>query len=476
MSTPEPRLIIDISTLARWQGPPVGIPRCQAKYAEYALRELPQAVFTIFDPRNARYRPMSRDAADAIITGRMKPELTMMPDPTRVRRRTIDSVPTALQPAYWWVTKLRRKLLERLEDWRLRSLSEATRKRIASIQDWLITPKLRGLYYDSANLRIERPSLDSIVGAPLELTSADTTLAMQSDWSHTSISAIAAMRQKAGSRHVVLCHDIIPILFPQWYSDGDVKLFTTYYDQAFAVADKVIFTSHCSRRDADVYCKSIGAKIADSAVVPMGTDVLPRQPVDGGLPQGLSKDRYVLYVSTIEPRKNHAMLVEAWRWLVRQGMVEATGFKMVFVGRPGWMMGSFFEDLRNDKELAGTIVHLTGITDQALAALYQHAAFCVYPPLYEGYGLPPVEALASGKAVIASSAGPIAEIVGDFAVCLDPNDVDAWTAQMGAWMQDTTDRNRYAARAASEYQPLSWEASSESFYEAVAEVTKPETS
>ena len=464
----KPRAIIDISTLARWHGPPAGIPRCLAKYAHYALETLPQALFTIFDPRVMRYRPLSSDSAAAIIDGHMKPDLTMMPDPTQTRRRTIDSVPKPLQPAYWWVTKLRRKLLEQSEDWRLNAKSERFRQTIANLQDMLITDKLKGLYYDDDQRRIERPLLDSITDKPLELRPSDTTFAMQSDWAHTSISAIAKMRRKAGSRHVVLCHDVIPIVFPQWYSALDVELFSTYYRQAFAVADRVIFTSNCSRIDAEAYCRSIGVAIADSRIVPMGTDMLPRQASDVSPPNGLVKDRYVLFVSTIEPRKNHAMLVAAWKRLIRSGAVGvgAAGFKLVFVGRVGWKMGSFFEDLKNDTELQQTVMHLTDISDRTLSALYQHAAFCVYPPLYEGFGLPPMEALASGKAVIASSAGPIAEIVGDFAVCIDPMDVDVWTEKMRAWIADPTERNALAARAAAQYRPLTWDASAERFFEA----------
>lgn len=461
------RLIVDLSTLARWQGPPVGIPRCQAKYADYALREIPEAIFTVFDPRSMRYRPLIRDAAAAIIHGRITPDMNMMPDATNMRRRTIDSVPHSLRPAYWWVTKFRRKLLGLLENWRFATADEARRARLAQIQDLFITDKVRSLYYRADGVRIERPNLDSIIGPPVELTADDITVAMQSDWSHTSIEDIARMRQAAGSRHVVLCHDIIPILFPEWYSGRDVDLFTRYYDRAFAVADRVIFTSNCSARDADAYARSIGVTIADSRVVPMGTDVLPRQAADTPLPKSLERGRYVLFVSTIEPRKNHAMLVEAWRRLVRSGVVARTGFKMVFVGRRGWMMGSFLEDIAADPEIGPTIVHLSGIPDETLAALYQNAGFSVYPPLYEGYGLPPVESIASGRAVIASNAGPIAEVVGEFGVCLDPHDVGAWAERMGAWMTDPAEREALAAHAASAYRPITWDEAAKNFFAAV---------
>ena len=444
------------------------------KYADYALREIPGAVFTLFDPRSAKYRPLRPDAAKAVIAGTLKPEMSMMRDPVFIKKRTIDSIPRPLHPAYWWITKSRRKLIEVLEDRRIGAASDKQRERWDRLQRRLISPKMHGLHYDPSNQRIDRPSLNSILGPPIELTREDTTLAMQSDWVHTDIEETARAHRLSGSRHVVMCHDVIPILYPDWFKQNDADLFKRYFDRAFAVADRVTFTTKASEQDARTYCKSIGLTLPDTRVVPLGTDVLSHgRRGDAALPAPLLQGRYALYVSTIEPRKNHRMLLEAWKRLVGQGVVPNAGFKLVLVGRPGWKMGGFLEDLKADDDLRDTVVHLTDISDGTLARLYQDAGFCVFPPLYEGFGLPAVEALAAGKAVIASRAGPIADIVGDFGVCLDPTDVDAWSAKIGEWIADPTERDALSAKAKAQYRPLSWDQSSKLFFEAVLDRKKP---
>ena len=100
-------------------------------------------------------------------------------------------------------------------------------------------------------------------------------------------------------------------------------------------------------------------------------------------------------------------------------------------------------------------MHLSGVNDAMLSRLYGDAAFCVYPPKFEGFGLPPVEALALGKALIVSNAGPMPEVVGDFALCLDPDDIDAWTAKLREWISGSPERERFAVRARSAHQPRS---------------------
>lgn len=86
--------------------------------------------------------------------------------------------------------------------------------------------------------------------------------------------------------------------------------------------------------------------------------------------------------------------------------------------------------------------------------------------IYEGYGLPPIEALARGKALIASTGGPIPELVGDFAVCLDPHDTKAWEGRMRDWMSGADEPARLAARAARDYRAVTWEESARLLFDA----------
>jgi glycosyltransferase involved in cell wall biosynthesis len=129
-------------------------------------------------------------------------------------------------------------------------------------------------------------------------------------------------------------------------------------------------------------------------------------------------------------------------------------------------MDDFVAELNGDPELKQSLLHLSGIDDAALSKLYADAGFCVYPPKFEGFGLPPIEALAAGKALIVSNAGPIPEVVGDFALCLDPDDLEAWTTHLRDWINGSPERERYARRARENYRPLGWDESARMFFDA----------
>jgi glycosyltransferase involved in cell wall biosynthesis len=179
----------------------------------------------------------------------------------------------------------------------------------------------------------------------------------------------------------------------------------------------------------------------------------------------------VLYVSTIEPRKNHRRLVEAWRRLAADGVLRG-GFKLVFVGRRGWMMDEFFAALEANPEYGRSILHLAEVSDEVLRSLYRGAAFTLYPSIYEGYGLPPVESLLAGTPVIASSGGALAEVVGGSGVILDPADTDGWHREMRRMIEDTAYRASWEERARL-HQPTSWDEAARRFFAAAAEPFPP---
>ena len=185
-------------------------------------------------------------------------------------------------------------------------------------------------------------------------------------------------------------------------------------------------------------------------------------------------------MSTIEPRKNHKVLVDAWRELVADGTVAKSGFKLVFVGRKGWQVDDFYAALTADPEFGKSIVHLSDIDDGALDALYRDAAFCLVPSLYEGYGLPVVEAMVHGKPVVASSGGALPEVLGERGVILDPGDIAGWRDEMRRMIVDADYRGSWSDKLAT-FKPVDWDTAARLFFAAasappttpVAEVAAP---
>ena len=174
----------------------------------------------------------------------------------------------------------------------------------------------------------------------------------------------------------------------------------------------------------------------------------------------------MLFVSTIEPRKGHGMLIRVWRRLSRP-MPQRHGFKLVFVGRPGWMVDDVLREIDAMRGSAGTLVHLADVSDSALAAIYRACAFCAYPSRYEGFGLPIVEAFSYGKAVIASTGGAIPETVNGLSPCLDPADEDAWYGEIKRWIEDPQARAPCEARIRQSFAHPDWRHAAAQFFDAV---------
>jgi glycosyltransferase involved in cell wall biosynthesis len=289
-----------------------------------------------------------------------------------------------------------------------------------------------------------------------------------SPWRHLDIDRFQEMKRTTGCRYAIFCYDIIPLQFPEFFPARHVARFRSYYDAAFPLTDLVIFGARTVEHDVRAYCADHGLSLGQSAVVPLGADPFhgrERGPAD--LPAGLVAGRYALLVGTIEPRKGHALLLRIWLRLLTEKIPEETGFRLVFVGRPGWMVGGLMRDLCDRKRIGGTIVVLEGASDATLDALYANAAFCLLPSTYEGYGLPIVEAFSHGKAVIASTGGAVPEVVGSLSPCIDLRDEEAWYDTLKAWITGGGSRLRFEEEIRRRFSHPTWDEAASLFFGAI---------
>jgi len=165
--------------------------------------------------------------------------------------------------------------------------------------------------------------------------------------------------------------------------------------------------------------------------------------------------RFILFVSTIERRKNHETLYRAYTRLVDQGERDLP--KLVFVGMVGWGVSDFLADLRFDPRISGLVEVLTNVSDADLTWLYKNALFTVFPSLYEGWGLAVAESLASGKFCLASNAASIPEVGGDLIEYLDPWDVPKWAERLKWYFDHPEELKQAEERIKVEYAPKAWQ-------------------
>ncbi|NVO15030.1 MAG: glycosyltransferase family 4 protein [Rhodoplanes sp.] len=459
-----PRLLLDLSWSLRWAGSPVGILRVERELARYAFATLPTAHAVFFDPDTRQYRLLDRAIAQKFLAGDAVLDTLGLRDPGRVGRRKSDRIPKFLRPAARWLLQSRHMLLQTLERRRLAATSPAAAERLARLQAPLIAGKYRGLMVKPDGSRRDFVPLDALKSEPIKFRPDDILLCAGAGWSHTDIDAIRAQKQATPFRLALVCYDIIPILFPDFYKPHDVESFTHYFEGAFPAADLVLVNSRRVEADVQTWCASRGLPLRQTTVVPLGADIPAATaapggaaaPAAGALPHGLEPQKFALFVSTIEPRKGHRLLYAVWLRLLEAGIPQKTGFKLAFVGRPGWMVDDLVRALDTDTRLQGTLLRLDRIDDSTMRALQAGAAFGLYPSRYEGYGLPLVEAFHLGKAVIASTGGSLPEVAGPFSPCLDPEDADVWFSTLRRWIEDPSARAPYEQTIRTSFRHPGW--------------------
>lgn len=466
MSSAEGRLIYDLSTVVRWTGPAVGIVRASRELAVWLRANRPEAAFVFFDPDSQTFRCINQVWIDPIINGEASINLVGTSDPRRRRRRS-NLIPKALRPTLMWVLQLRRSLVFALERLRFSSTSPFIRRQLELIQWPLLSEKYRKVLFSPDGRRRTVVPPNSALGAELIFSRADT-LVVTSAWGDFNIETVRALKAKSEFQLVMLCYDIIPLQFPQFYKAHDVSGFREHFHVAFAIADLTIVSAERIEADVRAYCEGNRIGLRQTAVVGLGAEVAAKSARSTPLPSGLATGRFALFVSTIEPRKGHGLLYRVWRKLLDAGVPQENDFKLVFVGRPGWLVNELLDQIRSDNALGNTLLMLPNANDETLATLYHDAAFCLYPSLYEGYGLPVAEAFSYGKAVISSNRGALPEVVGDFSPCLDPADEAAWYSTIKEWIIDPAARAPYEHALRTRYSPRTWKEAGSQFFQTVA--------
>ncbi|HVT18525.1 MAG TPA: glycosyltransferase family 1 protein [Thermoanaerobaculia bacterium] len=183
----------------------------------------------------------------------------------------------------------------------------------------------------------------------------------------------------------------------------------------------------------------------------------PGQRTHPGDPPPRTPPRFGLHVGTLEPRKNVPMLLAAWR-LLRRRLPGAP--PLVLAGASGWHAEALRREV-GQAEDEGWLVYLGYVSPAELAALYCRAAVVVVPSLYEGFGLPAVEALAAGAPLVASDIPPLREVAGDAAVYAPPERPEVWADRLAEVLSNDELRRELAGRAAARRGMFDWERAAE---------------
>lgn len=292
--------------------------------------------------------------------------------------------------------------------------------------------------------RVGRPRLDRLVGDAQVL--------------HSTTGLTPPPLTRPRRPMVVTLHDVFPLSAPELFTHRGARLMRRGIERAQRDADLVM----CSSRATLEECVAAGFDEDRLRVVPLGVSPPTVTAADRSAVRARYRleHPYVMWAGTLEPRKNLPTLIDAFRLLDRRDV------DLVLVGPTGWS-----EDLdRHITGVASRVRRLGFVPDADLAALYAEAAVFAFPSLREGFGLPPLEAMAQGAPVVVSSGSACEEVVGDAGLLAPANDVDAWAERLEALLGDEAERNRLAAAARRRAGQFGWDASAEAVAAVYAEV------
>jgi glycosyltransferase involved in cell wall biosynthesis len=256
------------------------------------------------------------------------------------------------------------------------------------------------------------------------------------------------------ARSVFTLYDLTFLKFPdvhlplnRWYS----RLMAP---RGLRAANAVIAISECTKRDA---MTAYGLPPDHIRVIPLGVDARFR-PVHPVVATEIRSRyhlpaRFILAVGTVEPRKNLITLLNAYHGLIDR----VPDVKLVIVGKRGWRAEAFYDRMR-ELGLEERVIFPGFVPDDDLPAVYASAEVLAFPSIYEGFGLPVLEAMACGTPVVCSSTSSLPEVAGEAAVLLAPDDVHGWSQALNRVVTDASVQGDLRQRGLARAARFTWEA------------------
>jgi glycosyltransferase involved in cell wall biosynthesis len=261
-------------------------------------------------------------------------------------------------------------------------------------------------------------------------------------------------------RYIVTIHDVIPLVLPWAFPIRHRFVLGMAFTRIRRQADMVIVPSSAAAEDVVHF---LGVERERIRVIPMGCEARFQPSEEATQTAALRRrydlpERYILFVGTLEPRKNVKTLLQAFAQVIAE--TPRNDLKLVIAGGKGWG-GEDYMAMVEALKLHNHVRFTGFVDDDHLPDLYRGALLFVYPSLYEGFGLPVLEAMACGTPVITSNRTSLPEVAGDAALLVDPIQPEALAAAMSSIMNDAELRQALRAKGLARAHAFTWDAAAQ---------------
>ena len=246
---------------------------------------------------------------------------------------------------------------------------------------------------------------------------------------------------------VVTIHDLSYFIYPDEFLKKDLYQLKNWTKYSVDKASKIIAVSKTTKKDLMKFYNLPEGKIEvvyNGFEKNIGDRTCDRT-------SEVKKDKYLLFVGTIQPRKNLSVLIRAFNKFIQTNQ----GFKLVIAGKKGWLFEEIFEEVEK-LNLKNKIIFTDHVSDKKLVSLYKNAFCFIMPSLYEGFGIPILEAMAYGCPVISSFTSSLPEIGGEACLYFDPNNLNDLTDKISQLINDIELRNSLIEKGKERIKLFSW--------------------
>ena len=273
-------------------------------------------------------------------------------------------------------------------------------------------------------------------------------------------------------RYVVTIHDLVPLFFPKSVPKKHLLFFRIFMKRVAHTADLIVTDSEHSKHDIIRHLRVPEEKIR---VIYLGYDPPQKQDHDPQRAQALLRTfgitkPYLLFVGAIEPKKNLERLVEAFQML-RAKYARGNELQLVLAGGESWLAAGLHRKVR-ELQLERQVIFTGFVPDEDLAVLYKKAETFVFPSIYEGFGLPVLEAMSCGTPVVTSNVSSLPEIAGDAGMLVDPYHPKSICEGILRVLEDRSKREEMIRFGDRQAQRFSWRKSAEKTWQVYEEAMR----
>ncbi len=471
-------LVFDCSTLLYWNRPPVGIIRIQLEIAQFLLQSPYKVYFVAFKKNRLEMIKIPKSHVETKIESLIY---------HKKNEHKIQTVPKNFKTILYKLKNMN-KLAEEI----LIKINKKNKKTHHTVTEQLLALKLPPLPKKTKDI-FNKETLFISIGL---------------DWDYSNYSLIYRLKQEIGFQFVGMFFDCLIIDNPQWaVSEETLEKFSLYMYYLIYMSDKIAVISECSLKallgfmqkydmESKAHIKALplaneislehentikqNAHPAEQkSLLPIpsiATIFLKNDPKTGELVSTddmqtdskplLSFKRphkadYILYVSTLEPRKNHILLLNVWKIL--QEKIPNNVPDLVLVGMKGWGMQAFWKDYQEHELLRKNIHCYDDVNDDELDVLYKNCLFSVFPSFAEGFGLAAAESLYYNKPVLISHAPALIEATQNLMPSLDPYQEEQWAEMIIKWITSPYEVEQLAIKIQNNFKKYSWKQFADNF-------------